>query len=154
MAHECFRHGPSLRTKLTLSVRVAMWIREPGSGPPHTYEPIASRAPPKALASQARLVAPHTQTSLAHWNPSRAGLTSQTRMCMGTLSFETPANWWLCVYFYETTESEEKLSCMSSSPSLIITHCQMSATSSVYSKLSSSSGNLLLHWQTEDMSWK
>jgi hypothetical protein len=32
---------------------------------PHTYEPIASRAPPKALASQAglgraRLVAPHS----------------------------------------------------------------------------------------------
>jgi hypothetical protein len=32
---------------------------------PHTYEPIASRA---------RLVAPHTQTSLAHWDPSRAKL--------------------------------------------------------------------------------
>jgi hypothetical protein len=46
---------------------------------PHMYEPIASRAPPKALASQAglgraRLVVPHTQRSLAHWNPSRAGL--------------------------------------------------------------------------------
>jgi hypothetical protein len=46
---------------------------------PHTYEPIASRAPPKDLASQAglcraRLVAPHTQTSLAHWDPSRARL--------------------------------------------------------------------------------
>jgi hypothetical protein len=45
----------------------------------HTYEPIASRAPTKALASQAglgraRLVAPHRQTSLAHWNPSRARL--------------------------------------------------------------------------------
>jgi hypothetical protein len=37
---------------------------------PHTYEPIASRA---------RLVAPHTQTSLAHWDPS------QTCTCMGTL---------------------------------------------------------------------
>jgi hypothetical protein len=32
---------------------------------PQTYEPIASRA---------RLVAPHTQTSLAHWDPSRARL--------------------------------------------------------------------------------
>jgi hypothetical protein len=36
---------------------------------PHTYEPIASRAPPKALASQ-------------------AGLASQTRTCMGTLRDE------------------------------------------------------------------
>jgi hypothetical protein len=53
-------------------------------GTTHTYEPIASRAPPKALASpaglgRARFVASHTQTSLAHWNPSRAGLASETR---------------------------------------------------------------------------
>jgi hypothetical protein len=76
---------PPLVTKLTLSVLVAMWIRETGSGPP-TH----SRAPPKALASpaglgQAQLVASHTQTSLAHWNPSWAGLASQTRTCISTL---------------------------------------------------------------------
>jgi hypothetical protein len=46
---------------------------------PHTYEPNASRTPPKALVSQAglgqaRLVAPHTQTSMAHWDPSQARL--------------------------------------------------------------------------------
>jgi hypothetical protein len=46
---------------------------------PHTHEPIASRTPPKALASQtgldrARIVEPHTETSLAHWDPSRARL--------------------------------------------------------------------------------
>jgi hypothetical protein len=55
---------PSLVTKLTLSVRVAVWIREPGSGlsthVPANSEPAASRAPPKALASQAGLGrAPH-----------------------------------------------------------------------------------------------
>jgi hypothetical protein len=75
--------APSLVTKLTLSVRVAVWIRETGSGPPThvrvNSEPAASRAPPKALASpaglgRARLVAPHTQASLAHRNPSRARL--------------------------------------------------------------------------------
>jgi hypothetical protein len=79
---------PSLVTKLTLPVRVAVWIRETGSGTPThvraNSEPVASRAPLKALASQAglgraRLVAHHTQTSLAHWNPSRAGLESRTR---------------------------------------------------------------------------
>jgi hypothetical protein len=82
-------------TKLALSVRVAVWIREPGSGPPThvraNSEPAASRVLPKALSSQAglgrpRLVAPHTQTSLVHWDPSRAGLASQTRTCMGTLT--------------------------------------------------------------------
>jgi hypothetical protein len=50
----------------------------------------ASRAPPKALMSQARigqvrLVTLHTRTSLTHWNPSLAGLASQNRTCMGTL---------------------------------------------------------------------
>jgi hypothetical protein len=75
-------------TVIKLTGRVAVWIRETGSGPPThiraNSEPAASRAPPKALASpaglgRARLVAPHAQTSLAHWNPSRAGLSSQTR---------------------------------------------------------------------------
>jgi hypothetical protein len=50
-------------TKLTLSVRVAVWIRETGSGPPThvraNSEPAASRAPPKALTSPTR-GAPHT----------------------------------------------------------------------------------------------
>jgi hypothetical protein len=66
---------PPSVTKLTLSVRVAVWIRETGSEPPThvraNSEPGASQAPPKVLASPAglgrpRLVAPHTQTSLAH----------------------------------------------------------------------------------------
>jgi hypothetical protein len=54
---------PLLVTKLTLSVRVAVWIRESGLEPPThvraNSEPAASRAPPKALASPAR-GAPHT----------------------------------------------------------------------------------------------
>jgi hypothetical protein len=50
---------PPLVTKLTLSVRVAVWISETSSGL-HTdvranSEPAASRAPLKALASQAGL---------------------------------------------------------------------------------------------------
>jgi hypothetical protein len=70
-----------LVTKLTLSVRMVVWIRETGSGPPThvraNSEPAASRAPPKALASpaglcRARLMVPHTQTSLSHWNLSLA----------------------------------------------------------------------------------
>jgi hypothetical protein len=52
-----------LVTKLTLSVLVAVWIRETDSGPPThvraNSEPAASLAPPKALASPAR-GAPHT----------------------------------------------------------------------------------------------
>jgi hypothetical protein len=32
-----------------------------------------------------RLVTLHTRMSLTHWNPSPAGLASQTRTCMGTL---------------------------------------------------------------------
>jgi hypothetical protein len=86
---------PPLVTKLTLTVRVAVWIREPGSEPPThvraNSEAAARRAPLKALASQAglsraQLLAPHTQTSLAYWNPSRAGLASQTRTCMFTIT--------------------------------------------------------------------
>jgi hypothetical protein len=78
-------------------LKFALWIREPGSGPPThvraNSEPVASRAPPKALASpsglgRARLVAPHTQTSLALWNPSRAALASQTLTYMDTLRHE------------------------------------------------------------------
>ena len=54
-------------------------------------KPAASRARPKALTSQARigqvrLVTLHTRTSLSHWNPSPAGLASQTRTCMETFS--------------------------------------------------------------------
>jgi len=72
-------------TKLALSVFVAVWIRESGLGPPThvrtNSKPAASRAPPKALTSQARigqvrLVTLHTQTSLTDWNPSPAGLES------------------------------------------------------------------------------
>jgi hypothetical protein len=88
---------PLIVTKLALSVFVAMWIRESGLGPPThvraNSRPAASRAPPKALTSQARigqvrLVTLHTQTSLTHWNPSPAGLASQTRTCIGTFSYE------------------------------------------------------------------
>jgi hypothetical protein len=83
-AHECFRyrsrHGSTFSNKIH-TVRVGVWIRETGSGPPThlraNSEPAASRTPPKALASRtrlgrARLVAPRTQASLAHRNPSRA----------------------------------------------------------------------------------
>jgi hypothetical protein len=86
---------PPLVTKLTLSLcvwpcRYARLARDH----PHTYEPVASRAPPKTLASpaglgRARLVAPHRQTSFAHLNPSRAGLASQTRTCMDTFTHTT-----------------------------------------------------------------
>ena len=78
-----------------LAVLVAVWIRESGVGPPThvraNSKPAASRAPPKALRSQARigqvrLVTLHTRTSLTRLNPSPAGLASQTRTCMGTLT--------------------------------------------------------------------
>jgi hypothetical protein len=49
---------------------------------PHTYEPAASRAPPKALASPAR-GAPHTDEF-----GSLGTEPSQTRTCMGTLRHE------------------------------------------------------------------
>jgi hypothetical protein len=77
-----------------LAVFVAVWIHESGLGPPThvraNSKPAASRAPPKALTSQARigqvrLVTLHTRTSLTHLNPSPAGLASQNRTCMGTL---------------------------------------------------------------------
>jgi hypothetical protein len=85
-------------TKLALSVFVALWIRESGLGfPTHVRansKPAASRAPPKALTSQARigqvrLVAFHTRPSLIHWNSSPAVLVSQTRTCMGQLRLGT-----------------------------------------------------------------
>jgi hypothetical protein len=65
---------------------------------PQTYEPTASRAPPKALESQAglgraRLVALHTQTSLAHWNPSRARLVRVWARSVGLILFVC-----VCVY--------------------------------------------------------
>jgi hypothetical protein len=84
---------PLIVIKLALSVIVAVWIRESGLGAPthvraHS-KPATSRAPSKALTSQARigqvrLVTIHIRTSLTHWNPSPAGLASQTRTCMGT----------------------------------------------------------------------
>jgi len=82
-------------TKLILPVLVAMWMRESGLGPPThvraNSKPAASRAPSKALTSQARigqvrLVTFHTWTSLTHWNPSPAVHASQTRACMGHLT--------------------------------------------------------------------
>ena len=88
-------HGSSLVTKLALSVFVAVWIRESGLGPPThvraNSKPAATRAPPKALTNQARigqvrLVTLHTRTGLTHWNPSPAGLASQTRTCMGSFT--------------------------------------------------------------------
>ena len=75
---------------------VAVWIRESGLEPPThvraNSKPAASKAPPKALTSQARigqvwLVTLHTRTSLTHWNPCPAGLTSQTRTCMVSLKY-------------------------------------------------------------------
>jgi len=88
-------------TKLTLSVFVAVWIRESGLEPPThvraNSKPAASRAPPKALTSQARigqvrLVTLHTRASLTHWNPSPAGLASQTRTCMGSTTSHSTKN--------------------------------------------------------------
>jgi hypothetical protein len=77
---------PPLVTKLTLSVRVAVWVREPGSGPPTHVRANSEPAASQAGLGLARLVAPHTQTSLAHWDPNRAILVTQTRTCMGTFS--------------------------------------------------------------------
>jgi hypothetical protein len=37
-------------------------------------------------SSKVRLVTLHTRTSLTNWNPSPAGLASQTRTCMGTFT--------------------------------------------------------------------
>jgi hypothetical protein len=79
-------------TKLTLSVRVAVWIRETGSGQPThlraNSEPAASRATPKGLASPAR-GAPHTdEFGLLEPEPSRTS--SETRTCMGPLR---PVRW-------------------------------------------------------------
>jgi hypothetical protein len=51
-----------------------------------------SRAEPHRRPWRARLVAPHTQTSLAHWNPSRAGLASETRTCMGPFVLSCASN--------------------------------------------------------------
>jgi hypothetical protein len=91
------KHGSSLVTKLALSVFVAVWIDESGLGPPThvraNSKQAASRAPPKALTSQARvvqvrLVTLHTQTSLTHWKPTPAGLASQIRTCMDTLTVD------------------------------------------------------------------
>jgi hypothetical protein len=70
--------------KLTLSVRVAVWIRETGSRPPTQVransETAATRAPPKALASPAR-GAPHTdEFGSLEPEPSR------TRTCVGTFN--------------------------------------------------------------------
>jgi hypothetical protein len=72
--------APHLVTKLTMSVRVAVWICETGSGPPThvraSSEPIAS---PVGLG-RARLVAPNTnEFGSLEREPSR------TRTCMGTL---------------------------------------------------------------------
>jgi hypothetical protein len=72
--------APLLGRKLTMSVRVALWIRKTGSGPATHV-----RANSEPAENQARLVLPHAHTSLAHWNPSRAGLASQAPTCKGTL---------------------------------------------------------------------
>jgi len=89
-------------TKLALSVFVAVCIRESGLGPPTDVransKPAASRAPPMALTNQARiglvrLVTLHTRTSLTHWNPSTAGLASQTRTCMGSIRPRSHRDW-------------------------------------------------------------
>jgi hypothetical protein len=65
---------PPLVTKLRLSVRVAVWIRETGSGPPTHVRANSKPVASPAGLGRARLVAPHTETSLAHWDPSRAAL--------------------------------------------------------------------------------
>jgi hypothetical protein len=62
------------KVKLTLSVRVAVWIRETGSGPPTHVRANSEPAASRARLGRARLLAPHTQKSLAHWDPSRARL--------------------------------------------------------------------------------
>ena len=84
-----------------IAVLLAVCIRESGLRP-HTHvransKPAATRAPPKAVTSQARicqvrLVTLHTRTSLTHLNPSPAGLARQTRKCMGTLGLTHTAS--------------------------------------------------------------
>jgi hypothetical protein len=55
---------------------------------PYTYES-GSGAGFGLISRQTHELTPnfatHTRTSLAHWNPSRVGLASQTRTCMGSL---------------------------------------------------------------------
>ena len=81
-----------------LGVLVAVWIRESGLRPPTNVrsksKPAASRAPPKALTSQARigqvrLLTLQTRTILTHLNPSTARLARQNPTCVGALNVLT-----------------------------------------------------------------
>jgi hypothetical protein len=66
--------GTHTRTSQARESASGSLTREPGSDIFH-----------HTRTSGFRLVTLHTRTSLTHWNPSPAGLASQTRTCMGTL---------------------------------------------------------------------
>jgi hypothetical protein len=67
--------GAHICTSLGRESASGSLTREPGSD---IYVYISS--------VKVRLVTRHTRTSLTHWNPSPAGLASQTRSCMDTLT--------------------------------------------------------------------
>jgi len=67
--------GAHTRTSLARESASGSLTREPGSDIFH-----------HTRMSGFWLVTLHTRTSLTHWNPSPAGLASQTHTCMGTFS--------------------------------------------------------------------
>jgi hypothetical protein len=67
---------PPSVTKLTLSVRVAVWIREPGSGPPTHVRANSEPSPASG--------APHTDEF-----DSLGPELSQTRTCMDTFNHDS-----------------------------------------------------------------
>jgi hypothetical protein len=69
--------GAHTRTTLTRESASESSTREPGSDILVFHH---------TRMSGFRLVTLHTRTSVTHWNPSPAGLASQTRTCMGTLT--------------------------------------------------------------------
>jgi hypothetical protein len=77
---------PPLVTKLTLSVRVAVWIREPGSGPP-THVRANSEPSPNEGTGDPSWTRPSPARGAPHTDEfgSLEPEPSQTRTCMGTL---------------------------------------------------------------------
>jgi hypothetical protein len=69
------RKGAHTHTSLARESASGSLTRKPGSDIYYIY-----------LYIFHRLVTLHTRTCLTHWNPSPAGLASQTRTCMGTLT--------------------------------------------------------------------
>jgi hypothetical protein len=69
-------------TKLTLSVRVAVWIREPGSRPPTHVRANCEPSPTEGPGEPGSWRPTHGRVWLIG---TRAGLASQTPTCMSTL---------------------------------------------------------------------